>query len=147
MQATASAPATASGWWRRAAPVACGSALVGAATLVARLDPAAPGSRFPACQFRLATGLWCPGCGLTRGFHQLFNGHLVSALHSNLFIPLVLVAVTAWWWSWLLTSWGRPGLRMPRWAVRPMAFGLPIAVVAYGVLRNIPATPFRSLAP
>ena len=147
MQATASASSAVTGWWQRAAPVACGCALAGAAALVARLDPAAPGSHFPVCQFRSATGLWCPGCGLTRGFHQLFNGHLGSALHYNLFIPLVLVAVTASWWSWMLTSWGRPGLHMPRWAIRPMAFGLPIAIVIYGVVRNIPATPFRSLAP
>ena len=44
--------------WRRAAPIACGCALAGAAALVAGLDPAAPGSRFPACQFRVLTAWW-----------------------------------------------------------------------------------------
>lgn len=141
--AVASSPAR----WRRVAPIACGCALIGAAAAVALNDPAAAGSRFPACQFRAVTGLWCPGCGLTRGFHQLFNGHLLSALHYNLFIPLVLLAVCGVWWSWLRTSWGRPAIRWPQRLTRPLAVGLPFAVVLYGVLRNVPATPFQWLAP
>jgi len=132
---------------RRATPVVCGAALAGAAALVTSFDPAATGSRFPACQFRLVTGLWCPGCGLTRGFHQLFNGHLLSALSYNVFVPLVLVAVAVAWWSWLRSSWGRPGVRLPRPVARWLAVGLPIAIVAYGVLRNIPGAPFAALAP
>ena len=147
MQVTATAARVQSGRWRRVAPVVCGCALVGAAALVAAFDPAASGSRFPACQFKAVTGLWCPGCGLTRGFHELFNGHPVAALQHNVFIPLVLAAVVVGWWSWLRTSWGHPGLRAPVWLARPMAFALPVALIAYGVLRNIPATPFTALAP
>jgi len=120
---------------------------LGAAALVARFDPAASGSRFPACQFKAMTGLWCPGCGLTRGFHQLFTGHPILAMQYNLFVPLVLFALAIGWWSWFRVSWGRTRVRVPIWAVRPLAVYLPIAVVLYGVLRNIPATPFNSLAP
>lgn len=133
--------------WRKVAPVATGCALAGAAALVTLYDPAAEGSLFPACTFRAATGLWCPGCGLTRGFHQLFNGSLLSALQYNLFVPLVLVAVVAAWWSWVRTSWGRPALRMPRRLVRPLAIGVPLALIVYGVLRNVPVAPFSALAP
>ena len=93
------------------------------------------------------TGLWCPGCGLTRGFHQLFTGHPISALQYNIFVPLVLAAMAIGWWSWARASWGHPRLRLPSWALRPLALYLPIAVVTYGVLRNIPAAPFSSLAP
>lgn len=143
--ATAATPRA--GVFGRFAPVACGCALAATAGVVARFDPAAAGSKFPACQFRAATGLWCPGCGLTRGFHQLFNGHLFSALSYNLFLPLVFVAIMGAWWSWLRTSWGKPGIRWPKATVRLTAVWLPIALVAYGVARNIPAAPFRSLAP
>jgi len=93
------------------------------------------------------TGLWCPGCGLTRGFHQLFTGHPISALQYNIFVPLVLLAVVVAWWSWMRASWGHRPLRLPAWAIRPLVVFLPVAVVLYGVLRNIPAAPFRSLAP
>ena len=150
MQATATAeimPLQRAGIVGRAVPIACGCALAGSAYLVARFDPSAPGSRFPACQFHAATGLWCPGCGLTRGFHQLLTGHPLSALQFNIFIPLVLVAIVVGWWSWVRTSWGRPGVHVPRRLARRLAAVLPAALIAYGVLRNIPAAPFRSLAP
>ena len=136
------------GWKQRAAPVLCGGALAGAAVVVARNDPSAAGSRFPACVFHATTGLWCPGCGLTRGFHQLFNGHVLSAMGLNLFVPLVLVVVVGSWLSWTLAAWGRTvpwrrSLSPGRW----LTVGMPVVLIAYGVLRNIPMAPFSALAP
>jgi hypothetical protein len=144
VQATVTAP---TGWWHRVAPVACGCALAAGAGLVALNDPAAAGSRFPPCAFRVTTGLWCPGCGLTRGFHQLFTGHPLSALSYNLFVPLVLIAVLAAWGSWLRSAWGHGGFSAPPWLRRQLAITLPVLVVAYGVLRNIPIGPLAALAP
>lgn len=132
---------------RRALPVACGCVAAGLAVVVANNDPGAANSRFPPCVFRTMTGLWCPGCGLTRGMHQLFNGHIGSALHYNLFIPLLIVAAGLGWWSWLRTSWGREPLSVPAPLVRGLAWVMPIALIAYGVLRNIPAAPFNALSP
>ena len=144
MQVTLTAPTK---WKQRVVPVACGCALVGAAAIVALNDPSAQGSHFPACQFHAITGLWCPGCGLTRGFHQLLTGHPLSAMGYNVFVPIVLVAVIGSWWGWVRTSWGQPDRVWPEWTRRWITTGMPIALVAYGVLRNIPAAPFRSLAP
>lgn len=134
-------------WLRRAAPVACGCALAGATALVALNDPSAPGSRFPGCAFRAVTGLWCPGCGLTRGFHQLLNGHPMSALGYNVFVPVVLVGVLLAFWGWARRCWDRPPLRRPAWTHPLLTWVLPALLVAYGVLRNIPTAPFDALAP
>ncbi len=127
--------------------MACGCALAGAAALVALADPSAPGSRFPACGFHAATGLWCPGCGLTRATHHLLTGDLPAALSSNVFTPLVLFAVVVTWATWLLGAFGRdvrnPLMRFPAWA-GPALLAL---VVAYGVVRNLPGGPWRALAP
>jgi hypothetical protein len=71
----------------------------------------------------------------------------MGALQLNLFVPVVLVAVVVGWWSWVRVSWGAGSVRLPAWALRPLVVGMPIAVVAYGVLRNLPVAPFRSLAP
>ena len=114
---------------------------------VATNDPSAPNSAFPQCVFRNSTGLWCPGCGLTRGFHELFNGHLLSALGQNVFVPIAAVALVAAWWSWVRVAWGRRPLVFPRAWAKPVAFLLPTALIVYGVLRNIPHAPFTALAP
>lgn len=110
-------------------------------------DPSAAGSRFPACQFHSLTGWWCPGCGLTRGFHQLLNGNVAAAVGHNMFVPFVLVAAVLGWASWLRTSWGRSGLHVPPCITRVATIGMPVLLAVYGVLRNLPVSPFSSLAP
>jgi len=132
---------------RRIAPIAGGAAVVAGAVLVATNDPSAPGSHFPACAFHSATGLWCPGCGLTRGMHALLGGHLGTAMSSNLFTPLAAVAIVWLLVSWVRIAWDRPALRLPRQVERRLAVAGPAVVLAYGALRNIPLAPFRWLAP
>ena len=120
-----------------------GGALAGAAALVAFGDPAAAGSRFPNCMFHQVTGLWCPACGLTRGTHELLNGHIVAALGSNLFTPLVLLAIAATWVAWARRSFGRAptnlavtlgSLRDRTW--RWSGPALLVVALAYCVLRG-----------
>lgn len=133
-------------WTYRVGAVACGGAIAGGAVVVALNDPAAEGSGYPTCIFQTATGLWCPGCGLTRGLHQLLNGRVGAAMSYNVFVPLLVVAVAWGWWSWMRTSWGRAPLRAPRLVGQAM-WAVPVALVIYGVLRNIPTAPFNALAP
>lgn len=63
-------------------------ALVVVAIVIA-FDPAQSGL-FPPCPFYWCTGLYCPGCGSLRAFHQLTHGHLSQAFHLN---PLFLIAL------------------------------------------------------
>ena len=113
--------------------------------MVAAVDPAAPGGPFLPCPLHALTGWWCPGCGLTRGVHALLHGDVPAMLGFNVLTPFVVLAVAAAWWGWLRAAWGRPlrpvPARMPTW------FGAAslVAVVAFGVLRNVPA--LRVLAP
>ncbi len=132
---------------QRAAPIGCGAALIGAAAFVGANNPASAGTRFPSCVFHDMTGLWCPGCGLTRGTYQLLHGHIGAALSYNIFTPVVLVVVVVAWFSWLRTSWDSPALRMPAGSGLLLAKVAPVIVIGYGVLRNIPVAPLRSLAP
>jgi hypothetical protein len=133
--------------WQRSAPVAVGVGLAAAGLYVAANDPAAAGSRFPACVFHRATGLWCPGCGLTRGTHQLLNGDVAAALSYNVFTPIVLAAIAVTWVVWLRTAWGRPTRtlveRLPAW----WGGALAVAMVVFGVARNLPVAGMRALAP
>lgn len=132
---------------RRAGPVCCGGAALGAAAFIGTHDPGAAGSRYPTCVFHQMTGLWCPGCGLTRGTYQLLHGHLGAALSTNVFTPLALVALVVAWIAWLRVSWDAPAIRLPVGAVRLLTVLLPVTVFGYGVLRNLPIAPLRALAP
>jgi len=124
------------------APLRWATAAVGAGALavVAAVDPARS-HRYPGCIFLSITGLECPGCGSTRAAHQLLNGHVLHAFDLN---PLALIALP--WLLWRLGNWlvGRtPSTRLAdaRWL-----YALAAVVITYGVLRNIPATPFTYLA-
>jgi hypothetical protein len=90
----------------------------------------------PPCFFHALTGLHCPGCGSTRALHQLAHGHLLAALRLN---PLTIGALPLI--GYLLTRRSAPPVK-PVWI-----WVLLGVVIAFGVLRNLPAYPFTLLAP
>lgn len=109
-----------------------------------RFDPSAAGSPLPGCLFYEFTGLYCPGCGMTRALHALVHGDLAQMMAMNPLLPLLMIAVP------LLALQGF-GYRLP----------LPKALVAtlisakfwiglllgFWLLRNLPWWPFAWLAP
>jgi Protein of unknown function (DUF2752) len=128
------------------APLGVGAALAAGAAYVTAVSPStSPG--FIPCPFHAVTGLWCPGCGLTRGVHALFNGEVTAAIGHNVFTPVIVVAAVVGWFTWFQHSRQRrlpwTGRRPPPWLATVMA----VVLLVYGVLRNIPAAPFRTLAP
>src|SRR5687767_1036399 len=107
--------------------------------LVAAFDPA-KSTLFPICPLFAATGFACPGCGLTRAFHALFNGDVIPALDFNFLVP-VWAAILTWVFVSLslLAVRGR-GLWM--WPATPrFLWTFMIVLVGFGVLRNIPVWP------
>ena len=131
--------------WAVAAPIACGCAIAAAAVYVAANDPMGPGVHFPACPLYQATGLWCPGCGLTRAAHALLNGRIGAAFGYNLLFPLFFGAFAFGWLAWLRRSLGRavivPVAKLPPWT----AYALGAFVLAFAVVRNLPG--FGALRP
>lgn len=122
-----------------AAPLACGCCLLAGTAYVTAVDPEA-GVGFLPCPFRTLTGLWCPGCGLTRATHHLFRGDLGQALRFNLFVVLILGGLAVTWLVWTLHVAGRPLRRIthvPNWAYA----GAITVLAAFAVVRNLPFVP------
>jgi hypothetical protein len=113
--------------------------------LVRNFNPTASGW-FPQCPFYALTGLSCPGCGATRGMHQLLNGDLPAALDYNalliLFVPMIIYFVLN------LVSVAARGQTLGIGKLPPAGiWAFAVVLFVFGVLRNLPLYPFTILAP
>lgn len=115
------------------------------ASLVAYFNPTTAGF-FPVCPLYTLTGIHCPGCGLTRGFHALFHGDVLTALHYNALLPVFAFVFGFMFVSLVLIIVRGRGLS---WRVFPPSamYGFLILATAFFVLRNLPFYPFTLLAP
>jgi hypothetical protein len=123
-----------------------GILVVGAgAFVVAYFNPTTAGF-FPVCPLFKLTGILCPGCGLTRGFHALFHGDILGALHFNALLPVFAFFIGFCLLSLVLTVVRGRGLS---WRIFPPAsvYGFVVLAAAFFVLRNLPFYPFTLLAP
>lgn len=131
--------------WAVAGPIACGCAMAAATVYVAMNDPAAPGTHLPTCPLYAMTGLWCPGCGLTRATHAALRGDIAAAFGFNLFFPAFLAAIVLGWLAWLRASLQRPSIRWLTNISPSAAIAAGVVLIGFGVLRNVPG--FQALAP
>lgn len=124
-------------------PIGAGALMMTGCLALAVVDPTGGPTL---CPFRLATGLWCPGCGSTRMLHHLASLHPLEAFSFN---PLAFIVLPYVVWSVFvtLTRWlGGPRLVIPRLSAR-LTWVLAATVLAFWVLRNVPGAPFDALAP
>lgn len=101
---------------------------------------------YPKCPLLSLTGIACPGCGLTRSLHAFLHGDILTALDSNLLLPLFLFLVGYLFVSLVLAAVRGDGLNLQ--IFRPWLVGIFLMVIiAFGVLRNLPFYPFTVLYP
>ena len=114
-----------------------------AVALLFFVDPATT-AWFPWCPFRELTGLNCPGCGAARALHALVHLDVRAALRANLLVTIMagpIAAVVA------ARSLGRGDEPIARFTTtRTLGWGV-LALVAFGVVRNIPVWPLTWLNP
>lgn len=124
-------------------------ALLALASAAAFLYQKGPGGLgwLPGCTFRKLTGLYCPGCGMTRAAHASLHGEFSRAFAMNpvgmVLFPLAVAGIGFEVLAWVRN---RPdGLRLnfgPR-----ISYGIAATVISFWILRNIPVWPFTLLAP
>jgi len=108
-------------------------------------DPSKAGF-FPGCPLLQVTGFACPGCGLTRAFHELFHGHVISALDYNALFPIY--AAIFGYLAILFASIALRARHLSFNLLNPTTLGVFLGLSAvFGVLRNIPVHPLSVLFP
>ncbi len=119
-----------------AGPVVGAARALGGAAVLGTWSPHTPGI-YPVCPSLALTGLYCPGCGSMRAVSDLWNNDLAGAWSMNPLLLIALPVVVASWFAWVRRAvTGRPR----RWISPPWVPNvLLVVVVAYWVLRNVPA--------
>ena len=103
-------------------------------------------SFFPVCPLYAMTGLACPGCGLTRGFHALFHGDVLTALDYNALLPVYVFIFGYFFLSLIFVAVKGRGLSFS--AFRPKFIWSFLALsLVFAVARNLPVYPFSILYP
>lgn len=129
--------------WRLIAVLSLGSALLAGAAVLFWFNPA-NGGFYPRCALHALTGLHCPGCGGMRATHQLLHGNIAEAFRLN---PLWVIVAPFVTWLMLreaaraFADRALPPKRVAIWWIWVLA----VAMMIFGVLRNLPA--FHWLAP
>jgi hypothetical protein len=120
-------------------------AMLGGASTLWAVDPTTT-HFLPVCPLYSMTGFACPGCGLTRGFHALFHGDVVTALDFNALIPIWTFVFGYLFLSLVLTATRGRGLSW-KFITPGFLIGLMVVLLTFGVLRNLPYYPFTILFP
>lgn len=102
-------------------------------------------SLVPQCVILQYTGIYCPGCGMTRGLHQLFRGQIGPAIRYNPLVLLVAGLGVGLFLRQLGELLSGRQWHQPDWA---RWFWTLVAVfLLFGILRNLSGFPFEYLRP
>lgn len=128
--------------YRRSTVIGIWLLLIAGAVYVFVFEPGRTGV-FPACPFRLLTGLTCPGCGTTRALHEMMHGHFENAFMLN---PLLVLALPFLLYAFLrYSAIAMRGRVPPRNALpAPYIYAMFFVIVGFWIFRNTPLYPFVS---
>lgn len=127
-----------------------GVTLLGTFLFVYRINPE-KNPFVPACSFYYFTGLYCPGCGMTRALHAVLHCRFGEAFSYNAIWPVIamFIAVVLYIWFYYLSKGKNPFPPINRFLERCPSAGWIFAAVlfVFWIARNIPLFPFTLLAP
>lgn len=129
---------------RGVVPFVVAAVAAAGATVLALRSPYAPLS-YGFCPSVLFLGVSCPGCGGLRATHDLATGDLAGAWQANPLWTVTAPLLVVLWGVWTVRRLrGGPPVTAPPW----LPWTVLVVVVAFAVLRNVPAlVPYLGPAP
>jgi hypothetical protein len=109
-------------------------------------NPSDKENLYVSCTFKNLTGLDCPGCGGQRAVHHLLHFEFGKAIQDNaLFIFLIPYLALLFYYEIRRIYFGIP---KPRnfFTSNKIIWIFLIALLVFGILRNLPFYPFNLLA-
>ena len=89
------------------------------------------------CIFHKITGLYCPGCGMTRAIFSLLNLDIKQAIKYNLLviivIPFIIIYIINYAYIWINNLKKDPSKIFSKW----LWYILLIITILFGIMRNI----------
>ncbi|WP_117880339.1 DUF2752 domain-containing protein [Aureibaculum luteum] len=98
------------------------------------------------CPLYNTTGIYCPGCGSQRAFHNLFHGNFLEALHNNIMLLLGIIALIYHYGIQLSNHFFKTRAKSI-FSNKKIRFWILGIFLLFWILRNINAYPFSLLAP
>jgi hypothetical protein len=132
-------------FWKKLIALGAAGAIVPAAFVIYAIPPD-ESSWYPRCVLHSVTGLHCPGCGATRAVHALVHGEVEQAVAFNLLFLLSLPAFVYYGFrlgAALLSGRDFQPSSIMMLVVRCWL----VALIVFGIVRNLPFYPFDLLAP
>ncbi|NLI89694.1 MAG: DUF2752 domain-containing protein [Epulopiscium sp.] len=87
------------------------------------------------CIFNKITGLYCPGCGMTRAVNSCFKFNFYQAFRFNALLFIAPIMLGLYWFA----------KDNGKYRLANIILGLSITIaLAYGLLRNIPRFSYLS---
>jgi hypothetical protein len=102
---------------------------------------------YPKCPFFALTGLYCPGCGSQRAASALLHGDIVKAFNYNLLLAVSLPFVLYSAFVNLVNVFRTSPVTQKIFYSPAFVKIVFVAVLLFGIMRNIPVYPFTMLAP
>jgi len=102
---------------------------------------------FPKCPFYSFTGLYCPGCGSQRAFHEMLHGNLWVGIQHNFLIILALLVIFYKFYVFYHNSFQKENTVKNILYHNAAPWVILVVVLSFWILRNIPMDPFIILAP
>ncbi|WP_321975871.1 DUF2752 domain-containing protein [Aureibaculum sp. 2210JD6-5] len=98
------------------------------------------------CPLYSTTGIFCPGCGSQRGFHNLLHGNILAALQNNILLVLGLIGLLYHYGIQFSNHLFKTTFKSFFDNKKAVYFVI-VLLLLFWIVRNIPMSPFNLLAP